>query len=231
MSTRGRPRNPDVDEAILDAALRLLGEQGYARLSIDGIAAAAGISRPTLYRRWSSKADLTTAALESRIVAEVLPPSDAPTGPALVSLLEQLRERLLQPNSMALVGTLLAEEKQTPELIELFRERVWSRRAKTFRRVLERGRANGEVSADTDIEAVIHALIGSIYARYISGQRVPKSWVKRVVATVLGGSAPEDGSRRARSSGASRRRHRRRSRRVLRRTSALHCSNVIARSS
>jgi AcrR family transcriptional regulator len=214
MSTRGRPRNPDVDEAILDAALRLLGEQGYARLSIDGIAAAAGISRPTLYRRWSSKADLTTAALESRIAGEVLPPGDAATGPALVFLLEQLCERLLQPNSMALVGTLLAEEKQTPELIELFRERVWRRRAETFRRVLERGRAHGEVSADADLEAVIHALIGSIYARYISGQRVPKSWVKRVVATVLGGSAPEDGSRRARSAAASRRRHRRRSRTV-----------------
>jgi hypothetical protein len=121
---------------------------------------------------------------------------------------------LLQPNSMALVGTLLAEEKQTPELIELFRERVWRRRAATFRRVLERGQARGEVSADADLEAVIHALIGSIYARYISGKRVSKSWVKRVVATVLGGSPREDGIRRARSTAASRRRHRRRSRTV-----------------
>ena len=212
MSTRGRPRNPDVDDAILDAALRLLAERGYARLSIDGIAAAARVSRPTLYRRWSSKADLATAALERRIAGEVLPPTGASTEPALVFLLEQLAERLLQPNSMALVGTLLAEETQTPELIALFRERVWRLRAEMFRRVLERGREHGEVRDDADIEPMIHALIGSIYARYISGGRVPKSWAKRVVGAVLDGIAGENGIRRARSTVATRRRDRRRSR-------------------
>jgi AcrR family transcriptional regulator len=191
MSSRspGRPRAPDVDEAILEGALRLLAEQGYARMSLDGIAAAAGVSRPTLYRRWSSKADLAMAALARRIDAESRPPATSSTEKALVSVMRNLCSRLFRPNSMALVGTLLAEERQTPELIELFRARVFRRRAAMLRQVLERGRARGDVRADADLGAVIHMMIGSIYAQYLSGEPRPKRWVERVVAATLGGIA------------------------------------------
>ena len=217
----GRPRAPGVDDAILGAALRLLAERGYAGLSLDGVAAAAGVGKPTLYRRWSSKADLATAALAHRIDVEKQASGRVSSERALTFLLQNLRERLLRPNSMALVGTLLAEEKRTPELMALFRERIWRRRSTMLREVLERGRARGEIRADADVEATIDLLIGSIYARYLSGAGVPKSWPERIVALVLEGlrgSSP-DGAvarpvRRARSTRARRRRSRRRSRRA-----------------
>lgn len=192
----GRPRAAELDDAILAAALQLLAEQGYARMSLDAVAQLAGVGKPTLYRRWASKADLATAALASRIAVEDHPPAAAAAEPALIFLLEQLCERLLQPNSMALVGTLLAEERQTPELIALFRDRVWRRRAEMFRRVLERGRVRGEVRQDLDVDAAIHALIGSIYARYISGGRVPRSWATRVARVVLGSNGEHQVSSR-----------------------------------
>ena len=59
----GRPRDPAADRAILDATLHLLAEQGYQAMSIEGVAAASGVSRPTVYRRYASKADLVAAAL------------------------------------------------------------------------------------------------------------------------------------------------------------------------
>ena len=210
-----------MDDAILGAALRLLAERGYARLSLESVAVAAGVGKPTLYRRWSSKADLATAALAHRIDVEKQASSRVSTERALTFLLTNLRERLLRANSMALVGTLLAEEKRTPELIGLFRERIWRRRSTMLREVLERGRSRGEIRAEADVEATIDLLIGSIYARYLSGAGVPKSWPERIVALVLEGlrgSASAGGAarpvRRVRSTRAPRRRYRRGSRRA-----------------
>ena len=59
----GRPRDARRDEAILNATLALLQERGYQGLTIDGVAASAGVGRPTIYRRWSSKPSLVVAAL------------------------------------------------------------------------------------------------------------------------------------------------------------------------
>lgn len=184
---RGRPRAPAVDEAILAAARRLLAEAGYARLSFEGVAAAAGVGKPTLYRRWSSKADLATAALAHRIDVEKPVPAGWPAERALVLLLANLRSRLLGSNGMALVGTLLAEERRTPELIALFRERIWRRRAAMLREVLERGQARGEIRRGGDLDAAIDVLIGSLYARYVSGAGIPIDWPRRTVALLLDG--------------------------------------------
>jgi AcrR family transcriptional regulator len=191
---RGRPRRPETEDAILDAALRLLAEQGYGRLSFEGVAAAAGVSKPTLYRRWAGKADLAMAALARGIDVEEQPPAAGATGDRLVFVLRNLTHRLVRPGSMALVGTLLAEEARTPELIALFRDRVWKRRWQTLRRILDDGRARGEVRADADLDAAINLLIGAIYARHLSGASVPRDWPARTVSTVLRGIAC-DGSR------------------------------------
>ena len=59
----GRPLDESVDEAILQAAVRLLHAQGYARMSIAGVAEEAGVGRPAIYRRYSDKADLVSAAI------------------------------------------------------------------------------------------------------------------------------------------------------------------------
>lgn len=192
---RGRPRRPETDDAILDAALRLLAAQGYGRLSFEAVAAAAGVGKPTLYRRWVTKADLATAALARGIDVEEQPPAGGATEARLVFLMRNLTRRVLRGYGMALVGTLLAEEAQTPELIALFRERVWKRRWEAARRILAEGQARGEVRPDADLDAAINLLIGAIYARYLSGASVPRDWPARTVATVLRGIAAPSGVR------------------------------------
>ena len=62
----GRPRNPALDHQIIAATMRLLGEFGYAEMSMDAIAAAAGVTKPTIYRRWPTKAVLVADALQRR---------------------------------------------------------------------------------------------------------------------------------------------------------------------
>jgi len=114
----------------------------------------------------------------------------------LVAALEDFRVKLLRPNGMALIGTLLVEERHTPELIALFRERIVKPRRAMLRAALEAGRSRGEVRPDADIEAAVNMLVGSLYARYLTGEAIPADWARRVVATALAGVAAEGAARR-----------------------------------
>ncbi|MBL8235450.1 MAG: helix-turn-helix transcriptional regulator, partial [Bryobacterales bacterium] len=84
--TPGRPRDPETGQRILDAALRLLAAQGYSRMSLDAIAVDARVSKPTMYRRWSSKADLATAALRTLQLAEPRPDSGSTPADLIATL-------------------------------------------------------------------------------------------------------------------------------------------------
>jgi len=183
----GRPRDPEVGAAILTVAARLLAEQGYGRMSIGGVAAAAGVSRPAIYRRYSSKADLATAALASRIDEGARPPADLEVEPALVRTLRHLARRLREKHSMSLVGTLLAEEHQTPDLIALFRKRVWRLRSRLLYEILERARSRGQIRGDADAEVAVGMMIGALYAVHLAKARIPRDWPDRVVRAMLDG--------------------------------------------
>jgi len=156
-------------------------------MSIEAVADAAGVGKPTIYRRYATKADLATAAIASGIEAAVPLPDELDVETALTRALNNLARRLRDRNSMALVGTLLVEEERTPDLIAKFRERVWSLRARHLREILERARDQNEVRASVDIDAVINMLIGSLYAAHIGDSRISRDWPARVVRTVLDG--------------------------------------------
>jgi AcrR family transcriptional regulator len=183
----GRPRDPAVDTAILDVAARLLAEQGYARMSIALVADAAGVSRPAIYRRFKTKADLAMAALAARIDKQARPPSDLDVETALIQVLRNLAHRLRAKHSMALIGTLLVEEEQTPELIRLFRERLWAARADLLQEILDRGRERAELHNTVDSEVVVGMLIGALYAAHLSLAKIPRDWPARVVRAALEG--------------------------------------------
>jgi len=183
----GRPRSLEIDIAVLAAAARMLAEEGYARMSIDAVANAAGVSRPAVYRRFASKADLATAALVHLIDDRAPRLADLDVEAALTRALAHLARRLRAKKSMALVGTLLVEEEQTPELITLFRERVWARRADLLRAILDRARTRGEVREDIDYDVVIGMLIGSLYAAHLGHGKIPRNWPSRVVKSALDG--------------------------------------------
>jgi AcrR family transcriptional regulator len=185
----GRPRSAGADEAILAAALAELGERGYARMSVDAVAARAGVSKPTIYLRHPTKADLATAAIASMRVR----PRPAPTDDVradLVAHLRLLRAGLERPNGMAMFGTVLAEERETPELLALFRERLVAPRRRELRAVLEAARARGDLRRDANVEVAVNALVGAFFARYLAGDSLGGRFVTTLVDTILDGLRP-----------------------------------------
>jgi AcrR family transcriptional regulator len=182
----GRPRSAGVDEAILAAALAELGERGYARMSVDAVAARAGVSKPTVYLRHRTKAALATAAIAS-MRTQPRPEPTADLRADLVAHLRLLRAGLERPNGMAMFGTVLAEETETPELLALFRERLVAPRRRELRAVLEAARDRGDVRRDANLEVAVSALVGAFFARYLAGDSFGGRFVTTLVDTVLDG--------------------------------------------
>lgn len=192
-SRRGRPRSAAVDGAILDAALHLLATEGYARMSMDGVAARAGVSKATIYLRYEGKADLATAALARLREAG----ATAPTGDLradLVTHLRQLRRNAERVSAMPLIGTCLMEEQHTPELLRLFRERTVQPRRAQLRRMLAGAARSGAIAPDGDIDAGVDLMMGAFHSHYLSGEPFPSDWEERVVGALLRGlGAPAPG--------------------------------------
>ena len=184
----GRPRRTGLDEAILEAALAELGRVGYPRMNLDAVAQAAGTTKPTIYARYPSKAALATAALESlRLATPRIPTGD--TRADLIAELTLYRAGTLRPNGMTMLGAVLAEEHETPELLALFREHVVLPRRENLRRILLAGVASGQIRNDADLETAITMMIGSLYATYLAGRPVWANWPERVVDAWLKGNA------------------------------------------
>src|ERR1700722_496094 len=152
----GRPRNPALDQGILAAAARQLGELGYARMSLESVAAAAGTTVPSLRRRYRSKAELAAAVIGSLRVED--PPTSAPTPRAhALAILENFHRNLRAIPALAILGSLLAEEERHPELLDLFKTRL----AEPRRGGIEEALAAGCLPDPADLDALTSMLIGS----------------------------------------------------------------------
>lgn len=156
---------------------------------MDAVALRAGVTKPTIYRRYTSKTDLAAAALEHLAAArDAQPPDDhGDVAAQLVAQLRHFRAGVERPFGVALVGTVLAEEQETPELLGLYREVIVGPRRAMIRRVLEQARERGEIRSDADLDLAVSAMIGSYYARYLETGAVDEDWPERIVATLLAG--------------------------------------------
>jgi AcrR family transcriptional regulator len=167
-------------------------------MSVDAVAARAGVSKPTVYLRHPTKADLATAAIASMRVA----PRPAPTADVrgdLIAHLRLLRAGLQRPYGMATFGTVLAEENETPELLALFRERLVAPRRRELRAVLEAARDRGELREGANLDVAVAALVGAFFARYLAGDSLGGRFVTTLVDTVLDGLLSAGASRPARA--------------------------------
>jgi AcrR family transcriptional regulator len=184
---RGRPRSSAIDEAVLQAAFRLMAQHGYARTSIDAIAAAAGVTKPSIYLRFpGGKAEVATKALAHARDRRTVPETGE-TRADLTAHLHYFRTGVSRPFGMATVGTVLAEEHDTPQLLAFFRKHVIEPRRAMLRAVLARAREQGELRPDADIEMGAQMLVGAYYAQYLAGIPFREGWDERVVDTVLMG--------------------------------------------
>jgi len=175
----GRPRDPALDPAILSAAARHLGDLGYARMSLEAVAAAAGTTVPSLRRRYRNKAELAAAVISSLRVEE--PPATAPTPRAhALAILQNFHHNLRAIPALAILGSLLAEEERHPELLGLFKTRIVEPRRALLRQAL----AAGDLPESADLDALTSMLIGSFYARYVTVAGIPDDWPDRVLSAI-----------------------------------------------
>ena len=149
-SHRGRPRDPGVDEAILDAAVDLLAEAGYARLTMDQVAARAGVGKASVYLRWPNKVALVAEAIQHRsgVVPEV---------PDSGSLREDMRaflRALLRGKSAAqrARAAVTGEIANNPELRTAWRRSVAGTLTACLRVIVEHAVERGELPATSDVE-------------------------------------------------------------------------------
>jgi AcrR family transcriptional regulator len=181
--TRGRPRDTGLDVAILDATLRLLVAVGYDQLSIESVAAEAGVGKPTVYRRYAGKAALVAAAVEHR--AASVPPATG-TGTLRESLLETvgwLAEQIAE-QEIGLLGALFAGMRGDPELAaemrRILRRDEAAMTEQPFRGVAGERLAPGatELFAEIAPAIIVHRLI-------FVGEPCDRRFVEHVVDDVL----------------------------------------------
>jgi AcrR family transcriptional regulator len=181
----GRPREPETDERIIAAAQRLLASQGFVRMSMDAVALEAGVTKPTIYRRYPNKIDLALAAVVA--FCDLNPPKyKALTRADLIAQLKQFRAAMDRPNGMSLLGTMLAEESENPELLARFREYLVIPRRQAIQEILQAAKTRHELKPNPNLELVTNMLIGTYYAQYLAGHSFAKSWEEDVVDAVLG---------------------------------------------
>jgi AcrR family transcriptional regulator len=149
-AARGRPRDPGVDAAIRAATLELLAEAGYARLTMDQVAARARVSKSSLYLRWPNKVALVADALQhrARAVPEV-PDTGSLPGDMRVFLLGLLRSRGEAARALAAVS---GEIATNPELRQAWHRGLAGMLTGCLRAIVDRAVARGELAADSDAE-------------------------------------------------------------------------------
>jgi AcrR family transcriptional regulator len=188
----GRPRDAGHDRAILVATLKILYDKGYAGLTIESVAASAGVSRPTVYRRWKSKAALVVAAL---VDSARLAIPEADTGSLRSDLIEVQRHQVALINSPAsrrVTAGLVADLAADPELSQIYVSQYLVPRRAAVAQVLQRGVDRGELDAAADLDFVYDLLLGPLFMRAVVwGQPLSPEAAEHTVEVVLAAFAPK----------------------------------------
>ncbi len=170
-SKPGRPRSDAAHRAILKSALQLVSAQGFRAITVNQIAAQAGVGKMTLYRRWPNKAAVVMDAL----LELVGPQTDFPASVrALDSLREQLRlqAKFFRGRYGRLIRSLLAEAQFDGELASAFRERWIQPRRQGVIQILQMAIREGDLRGNIDLETTTDILYGPIYYRLLLGTGV-----------------------------------------------------------
>jgi AcrR family transcriptional regulator len=166
----GRPRNEAARQKILGAALALVREQGLSALTIEGIAARAGVGKQTIYRWWASRADILLEALREHASAEV---PDPQTGSLRGDLDAFLATTFVLARDRRVIGPvlrgLMAEAQSDEGLRARFREHFIEARRAALRRVFERAIASGEARSDFEPDVGVDVVFGAMWYRLLVG--------------------------------------------------------------
>ena len=187
----GRPRSAEADRAILRAAVDLLADEGYGGVTMEGVAARAGVGKATVYRRWPCKSALIVDAVDAcRESASQAPDTGSVRGDLLV-FVRGFMHHLRTSDAGRVMPALIAELSRSPELASAFRENfVAPRRAKVLEAV-RRGVERGEVRDGVDAELVADGVVALLMHRVlVTGMAIDDELPERVVDLLCRGICP-----------------------------------------
>ncbi len=181
----GRPRDPSRDGVIRAAILRLLAEVGYGALTMDAVAAEAGVGKATIYRRWRTKHDLVVDTLSDVNRAIAVPPDTGSVEGDIRALMDLIATTVQSPAGAA-VRSLLPAMRYQPALVDAFRNGPLAVWRNAFSAMWARAEARGEVRAGMDKSVTGEAISALIVQRWLlTGQPLDSAYVDEVFETVV----------------------------------------------
>jgi AcrR family transcriptional regulator len=169
---RGRPRDPSLDHAILAAALEVFVECGIEGLSIEQVAKRAGVGKPTIYRRWSTKEHLVADAIEAHVTSDMKWPTREEVAAippqALVKRnIAAAARAASDPSFRALVAQVYGSAVSHPLLMQTYWEHYIQPRRDLAVAMLERAQMDGSVAEDADLDVLVDMLAGAVTYRVL----------------------------------------------------------------
>jgi len=181
----GRPRDPSRDSVIRAAILRLLAEVGYGALTMDAVAAEAGVGKATIYRRWRTKHDLVVDTLSDINRAIAVPPDTGSVEGDIRALMDLIATTVQSPAGAAIRSLLPAMQYQ-PALVSAFRNGPLAVWRSAFSAMWARAEARGEVRAGMDKSVTGEAISALIVQRWLlTGGPLDPAYVDEVFQTVV----------------------------------------------
>ncbi|WIX90110.1 TetR/AcrR family transcriptional regulator [Amycolatopsis sp. DG1A-15b] len=183
----GRPRDAALDEAIILATRERLVRDGYSLMTIGDIASDAGVSRPTLYRRWRTKFELVVDALDYGFRKQrdsyTVDLTEMEPREAFTEAVRRLDPAYFNPDAMVLMGNFAGEAIRTPELLGILREHAVEPRVTLVENVLSQLQESGEVAGGIDKHTIATLCFGSYFAAFYRGES--RDEIPEAVVSVL----------------------------------------------
>jgi len=178
-------RNEEARLAVLRAADDLLVEKGFGGVTVEGIAARAGVAKQTIYRWWPSKVDILLDTLVEEADRRLKVPGEGDAADSLRRYLRALARFLTKEDAGRVLLALLGEAQHDAGTAALFHERYLDPRRGRERALIRRGIAAGELPTGVSPDALLDALVGPIVYRALTGAPVTPAFVDSLLARTL----------------------------------------------
>ena len=179
-------RSEEARQAVLEAADNLLVELGFAAVTVEAIAAKAGVGKQTIYRWWKSKTDVLLDAFLGDAAQHLNPGDTGNLEADLCAHLHQCAQFFAHSDAGAVFRALIGEAQHDPALARELRAKYLDQQRDRDRLPLARAIKRGELRSDVDVDGVIDALIAPIHYRIlVSGQPVTRGYTDNLVRHVL----------------------------------------------
>lgn len=192
MERTGRPRDPHIDGAVLDAVAEVLARVGYARLTMEEVARRAGTTKPAIYRRWPKRQELVLKALARRLAAHAMTVPDS--GCVVCDLGDAVRVFLTAYQRMppGVLGALHTDCAGQPALRAAFMMTLFEPPRRVVGDVVDRAKARGDLRADLDLDLAVDLLGSFVFYRVLFDHApTDDAAIAAAVAMVLRGAATD----------------------------------------